>query len=48
MASLMVNTSSKNSSRSGSPNRATSTSQLHQQQTTASVDHTPRLRNVPM
>ncbi|XP_020278428.1 transmembrane and coiled-coil domains protein 2 isoform X5 [Pseudomyrmex gracilis] len=46
MASLMVNTSSKNSSRSGSPSRATSTSQLHQQQTTASVDHTPRLRNV--
>ncbi|XP_032674280.1 transmembrane and coiled-coil domains protein 2 isoform X2 [Odontomachus brunneus] len=46
MASLMVNASSKNSSRSGSPSRATSTSQLHQQQSTGSLDHTPRLRNV--
>ncbi|XP_025155899.1 transmembrane and coiled-coil domains protein 2 isoform X2 [Harpegnathos saltator] len=48
MASLMVNASSKNSSRSGSPSRATSISQLHQQQSTGSLDHTPRLRNVPI
>ncbi|XP_018395254.1 PREDICTED: transmembrane and coiled-coil domains protein 2 isoform X4 [Cyphomyrmex costatus] len=48
MASLMVNTSSKNSSRSGSPSRTTSTSQLHQQQPTANLDHTPRLRNAPI
>ncbi|XP_011689590.1 PREDICTED: transmembrane and coiled-coil domains protein 2 isoform X3 [Wasmannia auropunctata] len=48
MASLMVNTSSKNSSRSGSPSRTTSTSQLHQQQSTANLDHTPRLRNAPI
>ncbi|XP_018346122.1 PREDICTED: transmembrane and coiled-coil domains protein 2 isoform X2 [Trachymyrmex septentrionalis] len=47
MASLMVNTSSKNSSRSGSPSRTTSTSQL-QQQPTANLDHTPRLRNAPI
>ncbi|XP_029661530.1 transmembrane and coiled-coil domains protein 2 isoform X1 [Formica exsecta] len=46
MASLMVNTSSKNSSRSGSPSRAPSTSQLHQQSSTVSLDHTSRLRNV--
>ncbi|KAL6447106.1 hypothetical protein ACFW04_001446 [Cataglyphis niger] len=46
MASLMVNTSSKNSSRSGSPSRAPSTSQLHQQPSTVSLDHTSRLRNV--
>ncbi|CAL1675413.1 unnamed protein product [Lasius platythorax] len=46
MASLMVNTSSKNSSRSGSPSRAPSTSQLHQQPSTVSLEHTPRLRNV--
>ncbi|XP_012233892.2 transmembrane and coiled-coil domains protein 2 isoform X3 [Linepithema humile] len=48
MASLMVNTSSKNSSRSGSPSRATSTSQLHQQQQSGNLDHTPRLRNAPI
>ncbi|KAG5327575.1 TMCC1 protein, partial [Pseudoatta argentina] len=48
MASLMVNTSSKNSSRSGSPSRTTSTSQLQQQQPTANLDHTPRLRNAPI
>lgn len=46
MASLMVNTSSKNSSRSGSPSRTPSTSQLHQQPSTVSLDHTSRLRNV--
>ncbi|XP_011345505.1 transmembrane and coiled-coil domains protein 2 isoform X2 [Ooceraea biroi] len=50
MASLMVNTSSsKNSSRSGSPSRAPSTSQSHQQQqSTANLDHTPKLRNAPI
>ncbi|KAL6255926.1 hypothetical protein P5V15_013166 [Pogonomyrmex californicus] len=50
MASLMVNTSSKNSSRSGSPSRTPSTSQLHQpsQQSTTNLDHTPRLRNAPI
>lgn len=42
----MVNTSSKNSSRSGSPSRTPSTSQLHQQPSTVSLDHTSRLRNV--
>ncbi|XP_072748367.1 transmembrane and coiled-coil domains protein 2 isoform X2 [Anoplolepis gracilipes] len=46
MASLMVNTSSKNSSRSGSPSRAPSTSQLHQQPSAVSLEHTSRLRNV--
>ncbi|XP_070167918.1 transmembrane and coiled-coil domains protein 2 isoform X2 [Polyergus mexicanus] len=46
MASLMVNTSSKNSSRSGSPSRTPSTFQLHQQSSTVSLDHTSRLRNV--
>ncbi|XP_029174422.1 transmembrane and coiled-coil domains protein 2 isoform X4 [Nylanderia fulva] len=45
MANLMVNTSSKNSSRSGSPSRAPSTSQLHQP-STVNLEHTPRLRNV--
>lgn len=45
MASLMVNTSSKNSSRSGSPSRTPSTSQLHQP-STVNLEHTPRLRNV--
>ncbi|KAH0953708.1 hypothetical protein HN011_006178 [Eciton burchellii] len=48
MANLMVNTSSKSSSRSGSPSRATSISQLHQQQSTANLDHTPKLRNAPI
>ncbi|XP_011881868.1 PREDICTED: transmembrane and coiled-coil domains protein 2 isoform X2 [Vollenhovia emeryi] len=47
MASLTVNTSSKNSSRSGSPSRTTSTSQLHQQ-SSANLEHTPRLRNAPI
>ncbi|KAL0122306.1 hypothetical protein PUN28_007205 [Cardiocondyla obscurior] len=47
MASLMVNASSKNSSRSGSPSRTASTSQLHQQ-STVNLEHTPRLRNAPI
>ncbi|XP_034174119.1 transmembrane and coiled-coil domain 2 protein Dmtn isoform X1 [Osmia lignaria lignaria] len=45
MASLMVTASSKNSSRSTSPNRGnTSTSQ----QQSASLDHTPKARNVSL
>ncbi|XP_051156074.1 transmembrane and coiled-coil domains protein 2 isoform X2 [Leptopilina boulardi] len=48
MASLMVNTSSKNSSRSTSPNRTNSQgiqNQQQQQPPTANLDHTPKTRN---
>lgn len=47
MASLLVNTSSKNSSRSASPNRGNSQAvqSQSQQQQTANLDHTPKSRN---
>ncbi|XP_043471242.1 transmembrane and coiled-coil domains protein 1 isoform X2 [Leptopilina heterotoma] len=51
MASLLVNTSSKNSSRSASPNRGNSqavqsqSQPQQQQQPTANLDHTPKSRN---
>ncbi|KAG7198996.1 hypothetical protein KM043_013148 [Ampulex compressa] len=49
MASLMVTASSKNSSRSTSPNRgSTSGLQAHQQQLTTNLEHTPKLRNAPI
>lgn len=48
MASLMVTSSSKNSSRSTSPTRGnTSLSQAHYQQS-ASLEHTPKARNAPI
>ncbi|XP_046813509.1 transmembrane and coiled-coil domains protein 1-like isoform X1 [Vespa crabro] len=48
MASLMVTSSSKNSSRSTSPTRGnTSISQAHHQQS-ASLEHTPKARNAPI
>ncbi|XP_014601068.1 PREDICTED: transmembrane and coiled-coil domains protein 2 isoform X5 [Polistes canadensis] len=48
MASLMVTSSSKNSSRSTSPTRGnTSLSQAHYQQST-SLEHTPKARNAPI
>ncbi|XP_015191720.1 PREDICTED: transmembrane and coiled-coil domains protein 2 isoform X2 [Polistes dominula] len=48
MASLMVTSSSKNSSRSTSPTRGnTSLSQAHYQQS-SSLEHTPKARNAPI
>ncbi|XP_033229987.1 transmembrane and coiled-coil domains protein 2 isoform X2 [Belonocnema kinseyi] len=45
MASLMVSSSSKNSSRSASPNRGNAPGSQNQQQSPIIVDHTPKTRN---